>query len=401
MACTPIITGDRFLTRALMHIDCQARTMGTFGYQSLSEPGSLAATFIAGLLTLFIAFIGVRLLFGPAPGVRDIVFDALKVGVVLTLAFSWPAFRTVIHDVVLDGPASVASRIVGPAENGGGVALLAQLQAADDAILELTRSGTGRNTGALLDGQAPGGTFGSTALQDEEGYAWSRLIWLAGAIGSYGLLRLLAGLLLALAPLATGLLLFEQTRGLFSGWIRGFVLALIGTIGATIVLVVELAAIGPWLADALRVRQLGYATPAAPTELFAMTLAFAAIQVGMLAVLGRIAFTRGWPTLALPFASSRHDVAVPALTPTATRDAVRMPSRAEHIADVVELQLRREGQAPADRISYRMGGAQSARDTVGINGGDAGAQTGRPRLGSSHPRTTRRSSRASNARSAR
>jgi type IV secretion system protein VirB6 len=401
MPCTPIITGDRFLTRALMHIDCQAQTVGTFGYQSLSEPGSLAAAFITGLLTLFIAVIGVRLLFGPPPGVRDVVFAALKVGVVITLAFSWPAFRTVIHDVVLDAPASVASRIVGPAESGGGTGLLAQLQAADDAILELTRSGTGRNTGALLDGQAPGGTFGSTALRDEEGYAWSRLMWLAGVIGSYGLLRLLAGLLLALAPLAAGLFLFEQTRGLFSGWIRGLVLALIGTIGATLVLVVELAAIGPWLADALRVRQRGYATPAAPTELFAMTLAFGAIQVGMLAVLCRVAFTRGWQTLALPFVSSRHDADIPALAPIAIRDAGRMPSRAEHLADVVELQLRRERQTPPERISYRTSGAQGARDTVGMNHGDIGTQAGRPRIGSANPRTARRNSRASNVRSAR
>ena len=392
MACPQIITGDRFLTRVLTHIDCQADLVGSYGYQALAQPGSLASTLIAGLLTLFIAFFGIRLLFGPAPGMRDVVNDVLKIGIVLTLAFSWPAFRTVIHDVVVDGPASIAARLV-VTDTNAGTGLLADLQAADDAMLGLTRQGTGRNAGALIDAQAPGGTFASTALADDSGYAWSRLVWLAGTIGVYGLLRLLAGLLLALAPLAAGLLLFEQTRGLFSGWLRGLVLALIGTVGATLVLAVELSAITPWL-------QLGYATPAAPTELFAMTLAFAVIQFGMVALLARVAFTRGWtsvPTSIERTVGSEALVSASAFAPPSSR----VVSRAERIADSVEIQLIREGHSGQGRGSWRLPAGRSGTSGPDSQGQDNGSFQNAPRLGSSYRRTGARNSRSSNERSVR
>lgn len=400
MSCPAIITGDRFLTRVLMHIDCQAQIVGSYGYQSLGEPGSMASTMVAGLLTLFVALFGIRLLFGPPPGMRDVVLDFVRIGIVLTLAFSWPAFRTLIHDVVVDGPASIATRIAAPGMEVGGAGFVANLQAADDAMLDLTRSGTGRNTGAFIDADAPGGSFASTALADESGYAWSRLAWLAGIIGVYGLLRLLAGLLLALAPLAAGLLLFEHTRGLFSGWLRGLVLALVGTIGATLVLGVELAAIGPWLVDALRVRQLGYATPAAPTELLAMTTGFAIVQVGMLAILARVSFTQGWLNPSHPRLPQRDGVAAPVPAIAGPAGDTRFVSRAERIADSVELQLRREDGSGGNRYAPRLPAPSSGSiSTTGPS--EAPSYSGQPRLGNSYRRSSVRSSRSSDARSAR
>ena len=106
MSCPTTYTGDGFLVRILGQIDCQAQLLGSYGWLSLSEPGSLTATITTGLLTLFIALFGLRLLFGPTPGTRDIVFDVLKIGLVLTLALSWPAFRTLIYDVVFLAPAT-------------------------------------------------------------------------------------------------------------------------------------------------------------------------------------------------------------------------------------------------------------------------------------------------------
>lgn len=354
MTCPAIVTGNEFLLRVLAHIDCQSRALGTFGYQSLADPGSFAALFMGGLLTIFVALYGLRLLFGPGPDLRDTVLDVLKVGVVLTLAFSWPAWKTLAHDVVLDAPAQIVAQTSGPVLAGNARPIALRLQEADRAMVSLTSAGTGRENGAILRGDALGGNFQGAALRDEEALGYARLFYLAGVIGALALLRLAAGLLLALAPLAAGLLLFGATRGLFSGWLRGLVLTLVGSVAASAVLALELSVLEPWLADALRVRSLGYATPGAPIELFAITLAFAGVLAGMVWLVGKIAFTRGWrdlrehPPLVLGElwngASAR---AAPATMPALA------PTRAERIADSVEGTMRREDRAQQGRIGYR------------------------------------------------
>lgn len=88
MACPAIITGDRFVSRLIEHIDCQSRYLGSYGYEALGQSGSTASLVVTGLLTLFVALFGIRLLFGPTPAARDVVLDVLKIGIVLTLAFS-------------------------------------------------------------------------------------------------------------------------------------------------------------------------------------------------------------------------------------------------------------------------------------------------------------------------
>ena len=360
MACPAILTGDRFLSRVLAHIDCQAQLLGSLGWQELAQPGSLAATVVAALLTLFIAFFAFRLLFGPSPGGRDLVLAVIKIGIVLTIAFSWPAFRTVIYDLTLLGPADVASRVLSPIEANDGLDFADRLQRADDAMVRLTEVGSGRNVGTFVDQAAPGGTFAGSALADETGFGFARLTWLSSIIGSLALLRIVAGLLLALAPLAAGLLLFEATRGLFSGWLRGLVLALVGSLGVTAVLAAELAVLNPWLEDALRLRGLGYATPAAPIELFALTLAFGIAKLAAVWYLSKVAFTRGWISLPdFPEAAPRDRE--PTIVPVIEPRPVVAESRAQRISELVENQVHREERTQTRRIGFRSGEADEDR----------------------------------------
>ena len=86
MACPSVTTGSRFLVETLSHLDCQAQTIGSFGFQALAAPGSPASLALAGLLTLFIALFGIRMLFGSGVEPRDAVTAVLKVAIVLTLA---------------------------------------------------------------------------------------------------------------------------------------------------------------------------------------------------------------------------------------------------------------------------------------------------------------------------
>lgn len=395
-SCPAIYTGDQFLTRIITNIDCQAQLVGSLGWQALGGPGSIAATLMGSLLTLFIALFGIRLLFGPAVGARDMVLDVLKIGIVLTLAFSWPAFRTVIHDVVVAGPGEVAAAVTSPLRDEESTSFVAQLQVVDDALLRLTEAGTGRQTGVLIDADAAGGTFRSQALQDETGFANSRLFWLAGIIGAFALLRLVAGLLLALGPLAAGMLFFEHTRGLFSGWLRGLVLALVGMVGATLVLAVELGVLLPWLTDALRMRALGYAIPSAPTELLAMTLGFTLVQFAMIWLLAKVAFMRGW--VSVPAFPQPREAAGVLGSPAAAAGSsmVFAESRAQRIADAMEIQLRRE-EGGSTRTQIR---ALTSPDRGHgfVDSGPPSQVVMRERLGSSWRRTSQRNSLASRRR---
>ena len=390
MACPSVITGDRFLTRSLEHLDCQAQVIGSYGYSALGQPGSLASIIITGLLTLFVALYGLRFLFGPDPSGRDAIYDALKVGIVLTLAFSWPAFRTVIYDLVLYGPSQIYGFVGDASSLGSGASLVSRLQAADDALVQIMQIGTGRNSGQLLGDTGAGPVFAGTALQDDSSTGYARLVFLSSTVGSLALLRLLAGLLLALTPVVAGLMLFEASRGIFAGWLRGLVLTMAGSIGLTLVLAVELAIMEPWLADAVRVRLLGYATPFAPLEILATTLAFLLVKFGIIWLLAKVAFNRGWPSMP-PLPSMRPraasgTTAVPQqhLAPAYTR------SRVERISDSVDRLVTIEQASGARLAIERYGDRQGS----GGPSGDARPENSRPgaapaRLGSTWRRAAR------------
>ncbi len=397
MACPQILTGSEFVTRMLTHIDCQARYLGSYGYTALSEPGSVAATTALGLLTLFVAVWGFRIAFGYTPSGRDVMGDVLKVGIVLTLAFSWPAFRTVVHDLVLDGPAQIAGALSTPGLAAGDGSFLARLQGVDNAILSLIDIGTGRFSGQFLEGESGEANFVGTALQDDAALGWARLIYLAGLIGSLGLLRLVAGLLLALAPLAAGLLLFEATRGIFAGWLRGLVLTLVGSVGVTIILAVQLAVLEPYLRDALLVRSSGYAAPSAPIELFAMMTGFALVQLLSIWLLARVTFMRGWAQpLRMPW--------LPASTPFARSSSSNEaqtnwapPSRAERVARHMEHQMNYE---TSRMIALPVAPGASGPGGGGTGGPAASRMTPAERLGSSYRRNTHARSLSSRRRDA-
>ncbi len=353
------------MTRVLGHIDCQAQLLGSYGYQALGQPGSSASTLITGLLTLFVAFWGIRLLFGPGPNARDVVLDVLKVGIVLTLAFSWPAFRTLIYDVVMTGPGEIAASMSTPGLASSAAGFVERLQAIDNGLVSLTELGTGRRSGEFIDGSAVGGTFDGTALEDRSALGWARLVFLSGLIGSLALMRVLAGLLLALAPLAAGLLLFEATRGLFAGWIRGLVLVLLGSVAITFVLAIELAMLEPLIADALNVRQLGYATPSLPMELFALTLAFAVVKFAIVAVLAKVAFHRGWIAMPqIPDVWRRADPDVRSRTTSEHHSINR--SRAERLSEHVSNRVQTE------RRNLQIASSPSSSGTGSSTGGGRG-----------------------------
>ena len=230
-------------------------------------PGAASSLVLGGVLTIFIAIFGYRLILGDTPDWRSGILTVVKLGVVLVLATSWPAFRTLAYDVALKGPAELAGAVGGASGlPGAGGGLVARLQAIDDEMAELTVIGTGRppNADLVAGPTAQPMTPAQQAqerrrLQDLASHArWdpahdlsllgsARTVFLSGTIAAFASVRLIAGLLLALGPLFAIFLLFSGTRGLFEGWVRGLAGAALGAVATAIVLGVELALIEPWL----------------------------------------------------------------------------------------------------------------------------------------------------------
>jgi type IV secretion system protein VirB6 len=345
MACAPVQSGQRFVAQMIGHIDCQAQAIGSYGYGALADPSSSIAIALTGMLTLFVALFGLRLMMGQVQTGRDVVGDVLRIGIVLTLATSWPAWRTMGYDVVIDGPSQLAASISGATDlPGGRNDLVGRLQAADDNVVILTIYGTGRNTGGTDRSDQIGDSFRGIALADQEGLANGRLFFLAGIFGPLAIVKLAAGLLLALAPLMAGLLLFMGTRDLFFGWLRALGALALGAFALYVVFGVQLTVLEPWLRDAIALRDARVLTPSVPTELSVITLAFSIASFGILFILGKIFFFGGFgvPRImgsALPASRSEHNTQPNSAAIPAERLAA---SRAVLVADAVAQSLRRE-----------------------------------------------------------
>lgn len=342
MTCPAINSGSQFLTTVLAHIDCQSQYIGSYGYGTLADPGSALSVALTGLLTIFVAIFGIRLLGGYVADGRDAMSDFLKIGIVLLLATSWPAWRVIGHEVVLNAPAEIARTVSsGPDTPLRSDNLHQRLQRVDDGLVAITTLGSGRLPGADLRDE-----FRGVALADETGFAWGRVIFLLGVIGPNAVVRLSAGILLALAPLLACTLLFDSSRSLFHGWIRGLLFAMLGSLAITLLQEVSLAILEPWITHVTALRSSGAFTPSAPTEMAVMSLAFAASAIGTLVLFARLTFMPHFSSQTIRV-SARQDAPVqPGRTDFDVVDSGGQPrSRANIIADSVSTAVRRENLA--------------------------------------------------------
>jgi type IV secretion system protein VirB6 len=400
IACPLVTTGERVLAETLSHLDCQAQSLGSFGFQSLATPGSPASFALTGLLTLFIALFALRMLLGEGVEGRDAVNAILKLGIVMTLAVSWPAFRTLAYDTVLLAPAEVAASVTPSTLPETSAGFNERLQNIDSGIATLTLLGAGWQNGSLALDQRGNDAFRTVAIADSTALGWARTIYLSSVIGSLAVLRIAGGLLLALAPLMAGLLLFDFSRGVFAGWVRGLLLVALGALGITLVLAVEVAVVEPWLADVLQRRASGYATPSAPTELLAFVIAFAAASAGLLAMLGKVAFHNAWSIKIGRAVDQVRDRLVPAaagsrpVTAAAQPIEIRAHARALSVSEgVTNLIRHEEARRGAARVTLALPSPEAPSRVPG-----AEAQG---RIGSSWRRTSGRTTAAHRQRDSR
>lgn len=382
MACEAVRSGERFLAGTLNQLDCQAQTIGSYGYGALADPASPVALVLASLLTVFVALFGLRLLLGRDIAGRDVILDLLRVGIALTLATSWPAWRTLGYNLVIAGPGEIF-RSIGLAAGlpGSSGDLVSRLQRVDEGLAVLNTLGTGRL------GVASGDWF-------QLGLA--RSAFLTGTIVPQALVRLSAGLLLALAPLMAGLLLFGVTRNIFAGWARALVMVFLASIAVSLVQAAQLAVVEPWLQEALARRAAQTETLDVAIEAQSLMLGFGLAALGLVALMARVAFSTIAASaplagLAQSFERTRNGGALRSSNLAIALDST---SRARSVAYAVGEAMTREGRTglPPGAIPAQL------TQPAGVSAGSAGSPGASPQLGSSYRRTQRRHSAASERR---
>jgi type IV secretion system protein VirB6 len=375
-SCSVLPQGAGFISSVTGYVDCQAQALGSGAWQALSAPGSTLMVVLTGFLTIFIALIGYNLLLGTTMTVRSATLAFVKIGAVFALATSWPAYRTLVYDLVVNGPAQLVSEI-GPRAGvvGSDGTLLQRLDLVDHGLVQLAILGPGNVPAGQYDQVAPPpfGGFDAFAL------GGSRIVFLLTAIAGLTAVRLVAGLMLALGPFFIAFLMFDATRGLFEGWVRVLAGAALASVGASLVLGLELALFEPWLSGVLARRMSGEPLPTVSTELFVLSLLFAILVLAALFGCARAARAFRLPALlrlehqASSGATLRAGAGKGARGEAVARPAEAEGTRAAAMANMMATMSRREaalafnssGAAPGERaVSMRTSGGESGRTAM-------------------------------------
>jgi type IV secretion system protein VirB6 len=335
-----------FVSGALRYVDCQARLLGGSGFQALAAPGSSVGLLLDGLLTIFVALIGGRMLLGERPTIRTLVVGAIRIGLALTLATNWTSFRPLVFDVVTGWPAALAHEMTGPAGANGSLA--DSLQAVSDSFDLLLAPPPEDDPAPRAANPAPP-TSGATASSAPNSTATpapaapapqptaqagtilaaplplARMVFLVVNLGLFSALCAAAGLLLALAPLFGCLVLFDRTLPLFEEWAKTLLGIVLAITSATIIGGLEVAAIGPML-NQIAALSAAFEPIGPPTRNVLLTvLLFTGAQCGGLWAVLRATRSFGWVVTVLGAAAPienrpavSHPIARPATVPALT-----------------------------------------------------------------------------------
>jgi type IV secretion system protein VirB6 len=357
-ACAAFDPIGPFVTGLTSYVDCRVSALGEDGYLGM---GSAFGGVLTGLLTIYVALIGYRLVVGEVPSLREGLVAAIKIGFVVALATQWPTYQALVYRVVIAGPEEMVATLLG-GDVGQRLALAARVQSAYGQ-LETARERASANVDAPLvsgpegpvipdavSAAGPPVTFEAIALRS------STLVLLMASVAGLVSVRLVAGLFLALGPLFVIALLFDATRGLFEGWVRGLAGAALGAVGVAVVLVLELAILEPQSVALTRANATGLTSPQLQGEILATTMLFGLVLLATILACGRLA-----AGFRLPDVVRERMAGIAALLPsTGIVPASAAPSappaerhdRALAIADAMGAAQRREllasAAAPAD-----------------------------------------------------
>lgn len=194
---------------SLRGVDCAASEMAQAAFNNLFANGAMGTTLTLAL-TLFVAFIGFGLITGRTRlGLSSLTPKMVTVGLVATFATSWIAFQAVFWNLAVGAPDWIATSVMGT--DGSATTIFADKL--DVVMLSLMEASGG-------DAMA-----NDTSIFSPPGLLWSGgTMLLLGTVGVLATCKIALAILMGLGPIFILLALFDGTRGLFVGWLKGVTL---------------------------------------------------------------------------------------------------------------------------------------------------------------------------------
>ncbi|MEM7664961.1 MAG: type IV secretion system protein [Pseudomonadota bacterium] len=192
---------------ALAAVDCIASEVTGEAFGRLFAPGGSLAIILTILLTLYVAFFGISLLLGRSNlSVRALTPRMITIGLVLTFATSWVAYQSVVWNLAIGAPDWLAG-VLTDTEGSATATFATKL---DIVFLAVQEASTGE---VDINAFSP------------QGMMWlGAMLLLLGTVGLLVTARIALALLVALGPIFVVMGLFNGTRGLFTGWLKGVVM---------------------------------------------------------------------------------------------------------------------------------------------------------------------------------
>jgi type IV secretion system protein VirB6 len=267
-------------------VDCNVQALVQAGYGALVRSGSPVMTALTILLTIYVAVLGLQLMFGRSPlKVGDVTLNLFKIAIVVTFATSWATYQQLVFDTLVHGPEQIGALILhglGQPGNTGPSSLYIDLQAAYDELQRgaLYYSQRGVPVASPLQG---GSAFAALSLN------LSALMLIMTTLGLLLTAKIVLSLLLALGPVFFIFLLFDATRGLFQGWLSAAIGFAFVPLLAALGLAVQLALLGPQLDVLGHVMARNAVDLAPPTSIFALSMIFAMVSAALTVAVAMIA----------------------------------------------------------------------------------------------------------------
>ncbi len=197
---------------ALRAVDCVASDMTGAAFGRLFAPGGALGPALTIMLALFIALFAVGLLLGRTSlSIRSVVPRMITLGLVLTFATSWFAYQSVVWNLAVATPDYLATVLTG--SDGSATATFADKIDIVFAAVQQASPTTANGGDAAISAFSPAGMMWLGAM-----------LLLLGTVGVLVTARIALALLVALGPIFVVMALFNGTRGLFTGWLKGLVM---------------------------------------------------------------------------------------------------------------------------------------------------------------------------------